>query len=169
MLFRSIERFDERENVFARRDLQPGTLEYEEFYRRFPELKSMDDALRSRPYIGYKAVPADRGMFYAPAWYMLKIGHPDMVDGAPAEKREPISPERAAAKIKSFARRLGADLVGMTTPYLRPAMESTEACIAAAEEILETIRIAAFLIGAKTFDDLKSTPKLTQRERHDLR
>lgn len=64
---------------------------------------------------------------------------------------------------------LGADLVGMTTPYLRPAMESTEACIAAAEEILETIRIAAFLIGAKTFDDLKSTPKLTQRERHDLR
>lgn len=59
---------------------------------------------------------------------------------------------------------LGADLVGMTTPFLRPAMESTEACVQAAQEIIETIRIASFLIGAKTCAQLKSTPKLTRRE-----
>ncbi len=57
---------------------------------------------------------------------------------------------------------LGADMVGMTTPFLRPAMESTEACISASEEIIETMRIASFLIGAKTFQEIKSTPLLTR-------
>lgn len=58
---------------------------------------------------------------------------------------------------------LGADMVGMSTPFLRPAMESTEACIEATQEIIETMRIASFLIGAKSFSELKNTPKLTRQ------
>jgi isopentenyl-diphosphate Delta-isomerase len=58
---------------------------------------------------------------------------------------------------------LGADLVGMSTPFLKPAMQSAEDCIKAAQEIIETMRIAAFLIGTRSFSELKSTPSLKLR------
>ncbi|HET60147.1 MAG TPA: type 2 isopentenyl-diphosphate Delta-isomerase [Chloroflexi bacterium] len=58
---------------------------------------------------------------------------------------------------------LGADLVGMSTPFLKPAMQSAENCIKAAQEIIETMRIAAFLIGARSVTQLKSTPALKLR------
>jgi len=43
---------------------------------------------------------------------------------------------------------LGADLVGLSTPFLQGAVQSTEACLRVAEELIETLRIAAFLTGA---------------------
>ena len=50
---------------------------------------------------------------------------------------------------------LGADLVGMTTPFLQAAVHSSEACVQAAEEIIETMRIASFLTGSTTIRDLR--------------
>ena len=58
---------------------------------------------------------------------------------------------------------LGADIVGMTTPFLQPAMESAEETVKTIEEILETIRIVSFLIGAKTMSELTGTPRLHKR------
>lgn len=106
--------FDERENVFARRDLTPGTPPYEDFYTRHPEWKALDDDLRSRPELGRHIHPADMGLYRAPAWVLYRLGAPDIVDGKPSSDRVELSRERATLKIKAFAQRLGADLVGIS-------------------------------------------------------
>jgi len=43
-----LEPFDERDTVFARTRLRPGTAEYEEYYARRPELRSPDDRTRAQ-------------------------------------------------------------------------------------------------------------------------
>ncbi len=106
--------FDERDNVFAREDLKPGTPEYEEMYRRHPQWKACDDHIRSLPGLGAYVSAADMAMFNAPSWLMERIGAPDIVDGQPAPERVEITPERATMKVKSLARRLGSDLVGIS-------------------------------------------------------
>jgi ferredoxin len=110
----TFEQFDERDNVFARRDLVPGTPEYEDMYRRHPEWKQLDDENRSRREIGTYTSAADMGMVEAPFWLLRKLGEPGCVDGEPAERPVTISPERATLKVKTFAKRLGADLVGIS-------------------------------------------------------
>ena len=52
---------------------------------------------------------------------------------------------------------LGADLVGMTTPFLQAAVHSSEACVKVAEEIIETMQIASFLTGSATIQDLRKS------------
>ncbi len=119
----NFERFDERDTVFARRDLQPGTPEYEGFYYRHPQWKVADDRLREQAYIGARTAPADLGMFFAPAWFLRGIGEPRFVDGEPATKQVKLSPDRAALKVKTFAQRLGADTVGISP--MNPAFAYT--------------------------------------------
>lgn len=108
------EQFDERDNVFARRDLLPGTPAYEDMYRRHPEWEPFDDENRSQKEIGVFTSAADMGMVEAPFWLLRKLGAPDCVDGDPTEQQVNISAERATLKVKTFARRLGADLVGVS-------------------------------------------------------
>lgn len=109
-----IEQFDERDNVFARRDLAQGTPEYEDLYHRHPEWKPFDDENRLRREIGMFTSAADMGMVEAPFWLLRKLGEPGCVDGKPVENQVTISPERATLKVKIFTRRLGADLVGVS-------------------------------------------------------
>ncbi len=47
-----MKRFDERDILFARMNYSPGSLEYEDYYRRHPELKEVDTALRGMPPLG---------------------------------------------------------------------------------------------------------------------
>ncbi len=108
------EQFDERNNVFARRDLVPGSPEYEAFYTLHPEWKWSDDDNRSRQELGTFISAADMGFYKSPAWLMRQIGAPNIVDGSPSAKQIEISPERAAVKIIAFAKNLGADLVGIS-------------------------------------------------------
>ncbi|MFH1861650.1 MAG: 4Fe-4S dicluster domain-containing protein [bacterium] len=108
------EPFDERDNVFARRDLLPSTPEYEDLYRRHPEWRVLDDALRQKPELGAHAAAVDMRFFDALAAITKQIGAPQVVDGAPAATRILLAPERAAVKIKAFARELGSDLVGIS-------------------------------------------------------
>ena len=108
------QRFDERDNVFARFDLKPDTEFYNEYYTAHPELKAIDDKIRTLPGLGAHASGADSSMFYSAAELMLKIGSPEYVDGVPSGKKIVLSPERAAQKVKAFARLLGADLTGIS-------------------------------------------------------
>ncbi len=111
---RPTERYDERDHVFARRDLVSGTPEYEEFYQVHTHWKAADDAFRAQPEIGRRIHPADLGFFEAPARIMHHLGRPEIVDGDPVAEPIPLSAARATEKIKSFAYRLGADLVGIS-------------------------------------------------------
>jgi len=58
---------------------------------------------------------------------------------------------------------LGADLVGVAGPFLRAAAEGEEAAVELGRELVETLRIAMFSVGARTLGDLRSTPRLRRR------
>ena len=61
-------RFDERENVHARYELEPETPEWETFYKKHPEWEKVDLETKALPGIG-------------------KVGHPwDRVAGAPRDR-----------------------------------------------------------------------------------
>lgn len=55
---------------------------------------------------------------------------------------------------------LGADLAGLASPFLKPAMESPEAVIKTIEEITQALRITMFCVGAKSIKKLNKTPLL---------
>ena len=52
---------------------------------------------------------------------------------------------------------LGADLVGIAGPFLRAADEGDDAARQLARELVETLRIAMFCVGARTPRDLRGT------------
>jgi isopentenyl-diphosphate delta-isomerase len=53
---------------------------------------------------------------------------------------------------------LGADLAGMALPLLRPALVSQERILATLKLLIEELKTAMFLSGAKSLSDLKSIP-----------
>jgi isopentenyl-diphosphate delta-isomerase len=57
---------------------------------------------------------------------------------------------------------LGADLVSIAWPLLRPGLQSTEAAVEALQAIVQTCRIAMFCIGAPDIPSLKDTPHLRE-------
>jgi isopentenyl-diphosphate Delta-isomerase len=58
---------------------------------------------------------------------------------------------------------LGADLVGIAGPFLRAAAESAESALGLGRELVETLRVAMFGLGARTIADLRFTPRLRRR------
>jgi len=103
--------FDERDNVQARNTYGPGTEEYLEFYARHPEWEARDQEIRELPGLGRVGDPLDGLMLANEVEALLRMSGEDAVDGPVAEERFALEPERAALKIKGFARHLGADLV----------------------------------------------------------
>ncbi len=119
------ERFDEREQVFAReRSLRPGSPQYEAFYRSHPELEQLDSERRAaggllgtpgaidRPGEMPNVAAMEAG-FAIPLHFGKPQNHSPAVRLSEAD-RPGISPEEAARRVKGFARQLGAGLVGVT-------------------------------------------------------
>ncbi len=118
-------RFDEREQVFAReRSIRPGSIEYDAFYGAHPELEQMDSKRRSAGGLlgkpgaidhpgGVPNVSAMEAFFSIPPHFGKTKNHSPAVKQFEGD-RPGISPEEAAARVKGFARQLGAGLVGIT-------------------------------------------------------
>ena len=118
------QRFDEREQVFAReRTLRPDSVQYKEFYRTHSELEQMDSARRAAG--GLLGIPGaiDRpgeisnvsamtAAFSIPPHFGKPETHSPAVH-ATGENRSPMSPAEAASRVKGFARHLGAGVVGV--------------------------------------------------------
>jgi reductive dehalogenase len=112
-----VTRFDERDTVFSREVLVPGSPEEVDYHRRHPEKKEIDLSLsrfiQSKEKSGDAAeAPGDRlgsaiyeSLFVPSAALAL----PDMVDGPPGEREVAWPPEEASRRIKGFGRALGAD------------------------------------------------------------
>ncbi len=121
----SQEQVDERDAIFHRfYRLEPGTPEYETYYKEHPEKQKFDDAVRALPGLGRpgsKTYDPETSAFQVASFDTFeKISRqidwgPAALDGQPVQ----ISPEAAALRIKGFARYLGADLTGCT--QLNPA------------------------------------------------
>ncbi|MCD4690746.1 4Fe-4S dicluster domain-containing protein [bacterium] len=110
-----IERWDERDTVFALTDLhlrhgvESDTAR--EYYERHPEHLEYDTEIATHYGLGSTA-GADAPMYQVPFAAAARLASESFVDGEPAAERVEMSPARATEKIKAFARLMGADLVG---------------------------------------------------------
>ncbi len=109
-------RVDERETLFARERLLPGSPEEKAFHREHPELEEVDRKLagfiREMSGPGGKRVPRRAVAFYQATFDpTAALALPDVVDGPVAEEKVEMDPAAATARLKGLARFLGADRV----------------------------------------------------------
>ncbi len=109
-------RIDERDIMFARARLTPGSERFEDYYRRKPDKKALDDKFRTRPGLLAKgSTYFDPTMFSAAAASFDAVGvFRAIVDQEPAPERVLTDPERITEFIKQWGRKLGAVSVGVT-------------------------------------------------------
>ncbi len=109
-------KFDERDIMFSRGELKPGTQPFEEYYKKHPEKKPLDDIFRKLPGIlSPAASEADRVMFVsADANFIACDNLHNLVDGPVADKKETFLPEEITRYIKQWIKNLGAPSVGIT-------------------------------------------------------
>jgi len=109
-----VQRWDERDVVFARADLHRrygiDSDEAREYYARHPEHLDFDTYIGENYGLGSTA-GTDAPMHRVPFAAAMHLASESAVDGEPAPDRVEMTPERAAAKVKAFARMMGADLV----------------------------------------------------------
>jgi len=110
-----VKRVDERTIIFARARLQPGTPNYQAYYRDHPEHKSLDDAFRQNPgllepgalFFNQKLAASPQGDFF------LTESLRDAVDGPVSETKVVEPPDQMTDFIKKLAIYHGARDVGI--------------------------------------------------------
>ena len=109
-------RFDERDVMFSRRLLVPGTERFAEHYARRPEQRAADDAFRREPGLLAKGTAAyDPVLFPAADASFATIEHlRPFVDGNPATERTPVDPGALTGFLTGWALKLGAVSAGVT-------------------------------------------------------
>jgi len=111
-----INRFDERDMVFARQDLIRSfgveSEQYHQYFTDHPDAAKFHIQMSKKMPLG-GLNPSDAPMFRAQFKLIDLIGTEVMVDGEPAKTKKDFSPERAKHKVKETARIYGADLVGV--------------------------------------------------------
>lgn len=109
--------FDERDNVFCRNALKPGSPAFLDYYARHPERLDTDDRFRALPGLFGRDSTFFQPYLYAAGRSMLDAiyrGLYNCLDGPPSEFRETPDPAAATRYIKELAARLGAHSVGIT-------------------------------------------------------
>ncbi len=114
-------RFDERQIMFARHRLHPGSPEYAAYYAEHPEHQAADDRTRARP-----GLFSPLSKFASPlasasgtaSFEITEALHP-LVEGEPVTQTHPLTPQQATRYLKGLARHFGALDVGITLlqPY----------------------------------------------------
>ena len=109
-------RVDERDIMFARARLLPGSERFEDYYRRKPDKKALDDKFRTRPGLLRKgSTYFDPYMFSAAEASFAAVGSfQTIIDQEPASERIHTNPERITEFIKQWGKKLGAVSVGVT-------------------------------------------------------
>lgn len=114
-------RFDERDVVFARARLVPGSHEFEAYYAMRPENRAIDDKFRSLPgLLSLTAPKADPFAFAsAEANFALTEAMREEVDGPVASARVELNASQSTSMVKRLAQYYGAVSVGITElhPY----------------------------------------------------
>jgi reductive dehalogenase len=111
----AIERFDERDTVFAREALVPGSKEEILYHTRNPHLRKVDRQL-SRFIVDKldRTGPTWERSYYRTVFDSLAhLALPDCVDGHPSPGHIDIGKSEAGRLVKSLSRYLGADAVGI--------------------------------------------------------
>ncbi|MDZ7721382.1 MAG: reductive dehalogenase domain-containing protein [candidate division KSB1 bacterium] len=101
---------DERDIMFARARYQPGLRAYQDYYTRNPQKQKIDDQIRSLPDLLSPGGPYydERSASMAHLFFAETERLAQRAEGEPALEQTPLSPDDAAAQLKSMARSLGA-------------------------------------------------------------
>jgi ferredoxin len=110
------QRIDERDIMFSRKELVPGSQRFKEYYKRRPGHESLDNNFRSRPgllkpgsgYYDHVLFAQARSIFDE----VLKL-HP-RVEGEPVHDKMETTPAAFTDTILQMARKLGAHSSGIT-------------------------------------------------------
>ena len=109
-------RIDERNTMFSRNELQPGTERFESYYSEFPENRAKDDAFRNQAgllsksaafYHPFAFAMADAG-FYAVDTFKSKV------TGRPAIDSDAINPEELDTFLRHWLQKRGVVSSGVT-------------------------------------------------------
>jgi ferredoxin len=109
-------KIDERDIMFSRRLLQPGTKRFEEYYAGHPEYRQFDDQFRAKPGLLAKGSKAYDPITFSAAdanFEAVRQFHA-IVDGEPASDRVECDAAEITAFIKEWALKIGAVSVGVT-------------------------------------------------------
>ncbi|MBC8449915.1 MAG: reductive dehalogenase [Chloroflexi bacterium] len=110
-----LSRFDERDSVFARERLRPGSPQERAYHALRPELTEIDRRLaRFIEQVDEPEGDADQlnsALYRGSFGPVAALALPDIVDGPVAERRLQVAPDVAARRLKAMARHLGADEV----------------------------------------------------------
>ncbi len=109
-------RIDERDIMFSRAALEPGSARFQEYYRNRPENRDPDDNFRSKPGLMAEGATAYHPLHFSAAdasFFTIEQLRP-FVDGATASKRVVPDPQAMTEFIKRWGQKLGALSVGIT-------------------------------------------------------
>lgn len=120
----NVKKVDEREVVFARNRLVPGSKEFKTFYQQHPEHKAFDDKRRKKGLslgtYGCIDAPNEKpnvSAMVALRYFGAHMAKPDIVSPKQApffqDYKAKMSPEEATERVKGYTRHLGADIVGV--------------------------------------------------------
>jgi ferredoxin len=111
----AMKRIDERDTMFARMTYQKGSKEYEDYYKRNPDKKEIDDELRSLPSICGEGTATFHSLHspLADAGFRFLSDIKKYVEGEVNKNRVEVEAEEITKKIKKFSRYFGAKLVGI--------------------------------------------------------
>lgn len=114
-------RFDERDVMFARHRLKPGSPEFERYYRMRPEKRAVDDHIRELPGLSSPSARKANLLLFAAteASFDLTEAWRPLVDGPVAAHRFEMPADEMTGFILQMARFYGAFTVGVTAvePY----------------------------------------------------
>jgi len=118
---RPVHRVDEREIMFARGRLKPGSAQFESYYEQHPQHRASDDRTRALPgLLSLEAASAEPSVFaIAEASFDITEALRDAVDGEVVSTQIQHSSERWVGEVKRLCRAWGALDVGITAlqPY----------------------------------------------------
>ncbi|HKL07298.1 MAG TPA: reductive dehalogenase [Bacteroidales bacterium] len=110
------QKHDERDVMFARNELKPGTALFKEYYAQNPEKKILDDKFRAKP-----GLLSPDSILYHPYTFAAADANfetieslKQLVNGPVAEKKQNIDPGKINYFVKSWLKKLGANAVGFT-------------------------------------------------------
>ena len=114
-------RLDERDTMFARAELTPGTSAYEHYYAMRPEHREADDRMRSLPGLLAPDSLMANELPYASGNASFEVATAlwAQLEGEPAPERTCVRTAEITAYVKALARYWGAHKVGITKlqPY----------------------------------------------------
>ena len=114
-------RFDERETMFSRAELQPGSKRFNDYYTAHPAHKITDDRFRRKP-----GLLSPKTAYYHPEYFKKAntlfdeiAGKRDSVDGPVNPEKQAVDSADISRLLKEKIKELGAHSVGITTlkPY----------------------------------------------------